>query len=84
VRLRVGGTLGFPIIKDRLEGRLFCLGTQADEPFLDGDDEYLSAGGELAARIGEAFSLTVGYLTSVGHEHLSSHTGYVGALFHLR
>ncbi len=34
--------------------------------------------------ISEAFALTVGYLSSIGHEHLSSHTGYLGAVFGIR
>ena len=84
VRGRLGGTIGFPIIPEKLEGRLFAIGTLADEGFLGGDKEYATAGGEISAQIGDAFAMTAGYLGSIGHESLSSHTGYLGALFALR
>jgi hypothetical protein len=84
VRLRGGGMVGFPLFSENLEGRLFALGTLADEEFLGGDDEYASAGGEVIVTAGEAFAVTLGYLRSVGHEHLSSFTAYLGGVFLLK
>ena len=80
-RFRYGGSVGFPILGERVEGRVYAVGTLTDVEFLGGDDDFGSVGCELSARISEAFAINGGLLTSIEHEDLESYTAYLAAVF---
>ncbi|MBN1516942.1 hypothetical protein JXA32_10285 [Candidatus Sumerlaeota bacterium] len=83
VRWRNGITLG-ATITDSIESRLYFMNTISDEGLLGGDDNYSSLGAEVAARVSDAFAMTLGLQTSIGHADTTVYSVYFGGQAQMR
>lgn len=84
VRGRFGGGVGAPIIPKRLKAEVFAYETLQSTEFLLGDKDYTNLGGEMRLIINNAFSVNVGYVTSIEHDDNESHSVYLGGLLLIR
>ena len=83
-RFRYGAVTGLPIIPNKLDGKIFVIHTLTNKPFLDGDNNFASVGGEVSVKLSDAFAMSLGYIRSVAHERIDGDSFYLGGVFILR